>query len=59
VGIEASLSHDHLMSLFFAPAVGAASPSSIDMAAVDAAGVSLPLSSSRVPAEAAFPSANR
>jgi len=45
--------------LFFAGGLPpAASRSSIDVAALDAAGVWLPLPSSRVPAEAAFPSAN-
>jgi len=40
VGIEASLSHDRLMSLFFAGGLlPAASPSWIDVAALDAAGV--------------------
>jgi len=39
VGIEASLSHDRLMSLFFAGGLPpAASPSLIAVAAVDAAG---------------------
>ena len=38
--IEASLSHDRLTSLFFAGGLPpAASPSSIDVAALDAAGV--------------------
>jgi len=40
MGIEESLSHDRLMSLFFAGGLPpAASQSSIDVAAVDAAGV--------------------